>query len=339
MATLAEIRERLRAEASRRENAESGNRTQQASVTYPHWTLLDGKESTVRFLPDGDPNNMFFWVEKQMINLVFAGVLGEDENKEISVQVPCVEMYGKGNICPIINEIRPWWNDKSLEDMARKYWKKRSYLLQGFVITDGLDEQLKPENLIRRFTVTPQVFKPINKILLDDDLDDIPTDYVNGLDFKIKRGTVGKWADYSQSDWSRKTRPLNEVELEAIEKHGLFDLKEALPTKPTAEDLILIKEMFEASIAGELFDASRWGKFRPTRQNNNNNNTTPDTVQVQPVAQVQVQQPVVEVQAETTPWDEPATAAVPVQPSAAQPATSKAADILSQIRSRAVANQ
>ena len=45
---------------------------------------------------------------------------------------------------------------------------------------------------------------------------------------------------------------------------GLKDLGTRLPSKPTAEAVRVIREMFEASIDGELYDSERWAKhFSP----------------------------------------------------------------------------
>ena len=128
MATLAEIRAKLKSS----EQKGSGERTGGDKSIYPFWNLKEGGESTLRFLPDGNSDNTFFWVERAMIKLPFAGIKGESESKNITVQVPCVEMYG--DTCPILTEVRGWFKDPALEDMGRKYWKKRSYIFQGFVV-------------------------------------------------------------------------------------------------------------------------------------------------------------------------------------------------------------
>ena len=73
-----------------------------------------------------------------MIKLPFAGVKGETDSRPVQVQIPCMEMYGQ--TCDILNEVRGWFKDPSLEDMGRKYWKKRSYVFQGFVTENALNE-------------------------------------------------------------------------------------------------------------------------------------------------------------------------------------------------------
>jgi hypothetical protein len=259
MASLAEIRAKLREQETR----SSGNQGGGDNGIYPFWNLKEGQEAVVRFLPDGDTNNTFFWVERAMIKLPFNGVKGETDSRQVQVQVPCVEMYGE--TCPILSEVRPWFKDKSLEDMGRKYWKKKSYLFQGLVVEDPIKEENTPENPIRRFIIGPQIFQIVRAALLDPEIEDLPTDYAHGLDFRIAKTSKGGYADYSTSKWGRRERALSNGDVEAINKNGLFSLKDFLPKKPTDVELKVIKEMFEASVDGEAFDAERWGQYyRPS---------------------------------------------------------------------------
>ena len=265
MATLAEIRAKLKASENK---GSDNNRTGGDNSIYPFWNLKEGDESVLRFLPDGNADNTFFWVERAMIKLPFAGIKGESESKQTIVQVPCVEMYG--DTCPILAEVRGWFKDPALEDMGRKYWKKRSYIFQGFVAEDGLKEKETPANPIRRFIIGPQIFTSIRAALVDPELEDLPTDYVHGLDYRMKKGSKGGYADYSTSSWARRERPLSDEENAAIKEHGLFNLSDFLPKKPTEIELKVMKEMFEASVDGEPYDMERWGQyFKPAGMSQN----------------------------------------------------------------------
>jgi hypothetical protein len=267
MATLAEIRAKLKASESKG----SGERTGGGDNSiYPFWNLKEGDESTMRFLPDGNADNTFFWVERAMIKLPFSGIKGESESKQVIVQVPCVEMYNDGTACPILSEVRAWFKDPALEDMGRKYWKKRSYIFQGFVVEDGLAEKETPANPIRRFIIGPQIFTSIRAALVDPELEDLPTDFVHGLDYRMKKGSKGGYADYSTSSWARRERPLNDVEQAAVKTNGLFNLSDFLPKKPSEVELKVMKEMFEASVDGEPYDMERWGQyFKPAGMSQN----------------------------------------------------------------------
>jgi hypothetical protein len=324
MATLAEIRAKLKEQETR---PTGGERTGGDNSIYPFWNLKEGQEAVVRFLPDGDSDNTFFWVERAMIKLPFAGIKGETESKQVQVQVPCMEMYG--GTCPILSEVRGWFKDPNLEDMGRKYWKKRSYIFQGFVTEDGLKEDSKPENPIRRFIIGPQIFQLIRGALLDPEMDNLPTDILHGVDFKLIKTSKGGYADYSTSKWSRRERPLSDDEQTALKAHGLYNLKDFLPKKPGEVELKVIKEMFEASVDGEPFDMERWGQyFKPAGMSQ----ATGD-----PVAKTTKAAPVV-ADDDEAPWEQPAAKAAPA-PAAKQeeskPASNgRAEDILAMIRNR-----
>jgi hypothetical protein len=260
MASLAEIRAKLLAQ----ETGSKGTKSQGTgdNAIFPHWNIPEGTSATLRFLPDADESNTFFWKERQMIRLPFSGVKGGDEHKQVVVQVPCVEMWG--DTCPIHAEIRPWFKDPSMEELARTYWKKRSYIFQGLVTQSDLAEESVPENPIRRFVISPQIFKIISQALMDPDFPEIPTDYELGTDFRIVKSTKGQYADYSTSNWARRERSLNQEERDAIAAHGLFNLNDFLPKKPSTEEINAIFEMFEASVDGQLYDPERFGDyFRP----------------------------------------------------------------------------
>ena len=258
MATLAEIRAKLQEAQGKSSGQSTGGGD---NAIYPHWNMQEGKEAVVRFLPDGNSNNTFFWVERAMIKLPFAGVKGETDSRPVQVQVPCVEMYNDGSVCPILSEVRGWFKDKSLEEMGRKYWKKRSYIFQGFVVEDPLKEDTTPDNPIRRFIIGPQIFQTIKSALMDPELEELPTDYLRGVDFRIAKTSKGGYADYSTSKWSRRERSLTDQDKAAIEQFGLFDLSAFLPKKPTDVELKVMKEMFEASVDGEAYDMERWGQY------------------------------------------------------------------------------
>jgi len=257
MATLAEIRAKLKEQENRSSGGSGGD-----NAIYPFWNLKEGESATIRFLPDADENNTFFWQERLMIKLPFAGVKNESDSRPIQVQVPCMEMYGE--TCPVLSEVRGWFKDKNLEDMGRKYWKKRSYVFQGFVTDNPLKEDTTPENPVRRFIIGPQIFQIIKGALMDPDMNELPTDYTAGVDFRISKTSKGGYADYSTSTWARRERPLDEAEYKAIEDHGLFTLSDYLPKKPGDVEVEAIKEMFEKSVDGEAYDMDKFGSyFRP----------------------------------------------------------------------------
>lgn len=330
--SLAEIRAKL-LEQEQKAQGKSNNQQGGDNTVYPFWNISEGSSATLRFLPDADESNIYFWKERQMIRIPFNGVKGHDEHKQVIVTVPCVEMWGDS--CPIHAEIRPWFKDASLEDTARKYWKKRSYIFQGFVVDGpaGVDDSA-PENPIRRFIINPSIFNIIKAALMDPDFPEIPTHYEQGTDFKLIKTQKGQYADYSTSNWARRERSLNEQERAAIEAHGLFDLNEFMPKQPGQEELNAIFEMFEASVDGQMYDVDRWGTYY-----------RPWGIEAPSGARPQVEAAPAPAAApaETisdTGWQEPKAAPAPapapvaVEAPAAEGDKGSAADILAAIRAR-----
>ena len=213
--------------------------------------------------------------------------------------------------------------------MGRKYWKKRSYIFQGFVTDNPLADDQAPENPIRRFIIGPQIFQIIKAALMDPDMEELPTDYTAGVDFRLNKTSKGGYADYGTSNWARRERPLGDEEMNAVNAHGLFNLSDFLPKKPDATAIKVMQEMFEASVDGEAYDAERWSNyFRPagmqarTGDPNVASSNGTATSQTAPTPA-----PAPAPAAEPAPAPEPTAEAAPAEGGGAQ-------DILAMIRSR-----
>jgi len=231
----------------------------------------------------------------------------------------------------VLTEVRTWFKDKSLEEMGRKYWKKRSYIFQGFVRENPIGDDKAPANPIRRFIISPQIFNLVKAALLDPELENLPTDYQGGLDFTVTKTSKGGYADYSTSKWSRKESALTADEAAAIETHGLYNLKDFLPKKPSDVELKVMKEMFEASVDGQSYDTDRWGQyFRPAGVTAPAGSFTPAPA----VADVDEDVPAAKPATVASSFDDEDDVAVASAPVAAKPSTDKAQDILAMIRAR-----
>lgn len=259
MSDLDKIRERLN-----NSNGGGGNSQSNSGAFYPFWNAPVDTTVSIRFLPDGDENNVFFWRERQIIRIPFASVEGHPELENVIVEVPCMKMYGKNEVCPIQAETKPWWKTEK-EDLARRYWPKKTYLYQGFVRASELQEDETPENPIRRFVINKPIHQMIEAALMDPEMENTPTDYDNGTDFKIVKRQGAKYYDYSTSSFARKESALTQDERDAIDQFGLFDLSTFLPKKPDENEQKVIYEMFLESLKGD--DATyrlEWANtFRP----------------------------------------------------------------------------
>ncbi len=331
MPSLADIRARLTAEQNK-----SQNRPATDNAIYPFWNMSEGSTATVRFLPDGNTENDFFWKERLIIKLPFSGIKGKSDNKQVIVQVPCMEMYGEN--CPVLTEIRPWYKDESLKTLANTYWKKKSYLYQGFVRANPLGDDTTPDNPIRRYIINPQLQDIIKAALVDPDLEEWPYDYQRGLDFHIKKTPNGQYSSYTTSSWARKESALTEAELAAIEAHGLYDLSDFLPKKPTEVELRVIKEMFEASVDGRAYDPDKWGAYYKPYGLEIDSSSATATAQNNAAANASAKAAIAETKPanETAdlPWEEDNSATDAVVVPKAESTSEKAQDILAMIRSR-----
>jgi hypothetical protein len=318
MATsLQEIRARIAAA----ENKQNTPRASSDNSIYAHWNMDEGTTATLRFLPDADGNNPYFWVERQIIKLPFNGVKGDSAAKRVEVQVPCIEMFGPEYHCPILAEVRPWYKDETLKELANKYWKKRAYLFQGFVRANPIGDDKAPANPIRRFIISPQIFTIVKASLMDPEMEELPTDYLRGLDLNIKKTSKGGYADYSTSTWARKESALTDAEQEAIDTHKLYNLADFLPKKPSEAELRIIKEMFDASVDGKPYDLERWGQYyRPWGLDAPAGNAPAAATTVAPATTTEAQ-----------PWEDEAAAVVVPKTTVTG---DKTTDILAMIRAR-----
>jgi hypothetical protein len=202
----------------------------------------------------------------------FDGVVGGDKETtdQVTVDVPCVDMFGMA--CPVIAATRHLWNGTEEDkNLARTYYKKRSYIFQGFVVNSPIVEEEAPENPIRRFVINKSIYDIVYQSLLEPNFESLPTDYTGGRDFAIRKTQKGEWANYGTSSWSYSSRSLTEAERAAIEKFNLFNLKDALGTVPDADHVAAIKAMFEDSFAGKPFDFASYGQYyRPYGYGNSN---------------------------------------------------------------------
>ena len=170
---------------------------------------------------------------------------------------------------------------------------------------------------------------------MDPDMEELPTDYTAGVDFRLNKTSKGGYADYSTSNWARRERPLGDAEMNAVNANGLFNLSDFLPKKPDEMGVKVMQEMFEASVDGQPYDADRWSQyFRPSgmqaRTGDPNVAPSPNATAVSQSA------PAATATAPAAPEVAPAPVAetAPAATATEAPAEGNASDILAMIRSR-----
>ncbi len=345
MPSLAEIRALLAAEEAKATAAKSGTFTGngQPDAFLAFWNIPENQDLNLRFLPDADPNNTYFWREREMINLTFNGIKGMHGDR-VRLQVPCNEMWVPAS-CPVLTEIRQWYKvaketgNEDLSKQASAYWKKKTYLFQCLIAPGSVavKDDNAPENPIRRVLVNKDLFEKIKSIILNPDVAELPTDYNHGRDFRvIKTKNGGGFNTYDSSQFKFSERPLNGDELAAIEQYGLFTLSEFMPKQPTPAELNAIREMFEASVNGEAYDPARWAEFyRPAGVQKPATGSTVDTASI-PAPQQTPVTPVSAPAAVQTPA--PSAPATPVTPAPSAPAAAapklSPADLVAKLKAK-----
>jgi hypothetical protein len=330
--SLAAIKAKLLENQAKKTSGGEGRSSGGDNASYPFWNIPDNSQAIVRFLPDGDKDNVFFWQKREVIKMPFSGVVGGEypTNNEVTVQVPCIDMFGMS--CPVTAAIRPWWKGTDAEkELARVYYKKKSYIYQGFVVRSPFEENSTPENPIRRFIINQSIHELVEQSLMDPDMEDSPTDFIKGRDFVIKKTKKGQYANYQTSSWAMKERSLTEAELVAVDQHGLFSLKEYMGRQPDANEVEAIKAMFDDSVAGRPFDAASYGQYYRAfgGGGGGGGGNRSETSAPAPAASAPASAPAARYESE------PADAVQESAPAAAAPSAKSAQDILDRIRNRA----
>jgi hypothetical protein len=248
---LAMLRARMN-EANKKTERVAGD----GGSNFPFWNIPEGGVAVVRFLPDADVSNPFFWSEKHTISLPFDGILNGDP-KPLTIKVPSMSTWNEK--CAITEAIKPLWN--SDRDTAKRYYRKKSFNYAGFVVTSPLPEDRVPENPIRKFALNQSIHDVIWAALMDAEMEEIPTEYSLGRDFRIIKTRKAEYANYSTSSFSMRQRALSPDELQAIDRFGLPNFSDMLGRKPDAAEQEAIFSMFEDSLAGKAYDVEKYGAY------------------------------------------------------------------------------
>lgn len=229
----------------------------QQNTFYPYWDIPFDSQMIIKFLPDKNEDNAFFWVKTYSIVVTFNSSTRNPGLKE-TVIIPTLKNRNPDAFCPLTVK---FWN-------ARKEFADREdldifplalrehYIFQGLVVDSPLDDP-NPEQQIKFFRFT----RGIGELIIDelksmDDDEPTPCDIEDGSAFiLVKRRRRGGFADYSRSRFG-EPYALSAEEIEAYEEQAV-DLSTLVPEPPT--DTSVYEELIEAAIKFEQFDNDRWG--------------------------------------------------------------------------------
>lgn len=208
---------------------------------YPFYKM--GMDETVeyRFLPDLDEENpLGFIVENKYHELLING-----KKKRIA----CAKMYGE--TCACCEKSQKYY-DEGDEKIGKAFWRKVDYIAQGVIIATPFDYPIKSdENPVRMVSLGPKLYKVIEAKIVKGDLDEMPCDMVKGYNFRINKTKQGEYADYSTSDFARKSTSISDAMLTNLE---LYDLKNFRYGKIEREQM---EAMIEAFLTGRSYEAEK----------------------------------------------------------------------------------
>jgi hypothetical protein len=184
---------------------------------YPFYKMGFGDIAHFRFLPDLDEDNPWgFVVENRYHELMING-----KKKKLA----CLEMHGEE--CPACQMSRDFY-DAGDEKMGKAFWRKIEYISQGLVNSSPFEYPIKPdENPVRLVSIGTKLFKKIETAITSGEFDEPFYDLIQGCDFKIMKTQQGEYADYSNSEFARKTTAVSEAQLQNLKLYNLKDYRYA----------------------------------------------------------------------------------------------------------------
>ena len=271
------LRQKMKQQAAKAEG-----KNPNSNAVFPFSNLQIGDSVRIRFIDDGE-NNDVFWRERRTRVIPFNSVKqanGEIVANKAYVDIPAFNLkYNeillsnmpqnylyKSEDDVIQKKIASFWDmGDDGKQLYYRYGRKKSYVFQGFVRSDGDYEK----NKLYRFMINEELFNLIKSSLSNEEIETIPTDAEKGLDFIINvtgkianiNGKPQEVKDYSTSTWSRKETPLTNEEKQSLLETPPFVLKNFIFERPDVEHEQCMLEMFEASMNEQPYDVVRWGKF------------------------------------------------------------------------------
>ena len=279
MSTIEELRKKINAKIAKAES----NSSSIGGTIFPFNSLKAGDTVAIRFINDGEPNDVF-WRERRTRTFEFPAVRqanGMIINNRCFVDVPAFNLkrdeviYSdlpesylyKSDEDVIQKRIKNFWGESDEEKaLYYKFARRKSYVFQGFVRSGFENNKALEPNKLYRFYIGEDLFNAIKTFLNPTmGINCMPTDPDNGLDFILsvtsKKSGNKEFKDYSISQWARTNSALTASERETLEITKPFVLNNFIYERPSPEQEEVMIEMFEASYNSEPYDVVKWGKY------------------------------------------------------------------------------
>lgn len=226
---------------------------------FPFYKMDFDQVTTFRFLPDKNEDNpLGFIVENKYHELMING-----KKKRIA----CLKMYGES--CPCCETSQKYYNDGD-QELGKKFWRKIDYIGQGLIINCPFDYPIsETENPVRLVSISTKLYGKIENAIVKGDLDEMPYDMKNGYDFRILKTKQGEYADYSNSDFARKS---SSIPANLADRVELYDLSKYRFGKIEREQMEMIIESF---LTGKEFDEKTENEVNHVENSVNNGASKP----------------------------------------------------------------
>jgi hypothetical protein len=219
----------LRARFKSNTRTTTRSNTPSDSRYYPFFLAEVGTESIVRFVPDKNEDNQWFFLERDLHQIPVNGEIKK---------VPCLKMYGHAS-CPMCESSRLYYKKEGKQSATGKQlYRKRDWLSQVYVKKDALPVNAEAnenfEGKVKAVVVTSQVYEAIDISL--EDVDEPPHLYKGGCDFIIRPTQDGNYRSYVRSRFAKSPSDLDDDIIDYIEA-SIVDLRTLLPAEPNIDDV------------------------------------------------------------------------------------------------------
>jgi hypothetical protein len=234
--------EQLKAAFGKRTTGSSNENTGFWDKFYPFYKMDFSETALFRFLPDADEENpLGFIIENKYHEFTVNG-----KRKRIA----CLKMHdGADAHCPACAASAKYYNELGDEKMGKLFWRKIDYIGAGLVMHSPFDYPIRAdENPVRLISLGPKLFKRIETSIASGDFDVAPYDLDEGFDFKIMKTKQGEYADYSSSEFVRKSTAISAALRSQLE---LVDLKKFRFARVDADAM---QAQIEAFITGKSYE-------------------------------------------------------------------------------------
>lgn len=227
---------------------------------YPFWNMNEDESSSVRILPIANAKSALPFVEKDQHKL---SINGKDET------FACPAMFDE--VCPVCELAKKYYalakqaekNRESgekieeLKNLGKYYYRQRSHIAVAYIKKDALPVDSESgenyEGKVKAIQFGNQLYTKFNtqldSMVANGDIDDVPWDLNNGIDFNITKKIQGKFAKWdTASEFARRSTSLPQ---EFIDSYEPVDVTKYLPNNLGSEK---VQRMLDAHLNGSILE-------------------------------------------------------------------------------------